>query len=197
MKPFSISCRQHETSIGKNIALMVVAALLLLLGLGALDENKHLLMPSYTEYTKNTPVLGVIPKGKADEPGMLGAIAQFNRALSLTYLSLDPAPLASYPLADDVRQSYIEELAFLKNDGRALELTANNVRIDRVERLSVDSYRVETLESVTAKYLSTTDRKEIGAYPATGYVMSYVVKKFPDGWKVMQADTAKVDKRDE
>lgn len=194
MKTFRVSRRQRETSIGKNIALIAVAALALLLGLGALDENKHRLMASYTE---RVPVLGVIPKGKADEAGMLGAITQFNRALSLAYLSLDPAPLSSYPMPDDIRQGYIEELAFLKKDGRALELTVNNVGIDQVERLSVDNYRVKTLESVTTKYLSTSDGKEIASNPASGYVMSYVVNKSPGGWKVLQADTVKADKRDE
>lgn len=178
----------------KKTALMVTGALGLLLGLGAADPGNTRLM---TSFVAQGPAPGVLPKGSAEAQQMLGAVTRFNRSLSAAYLALDPAALQAFPIDGALRRRYAEEISFLKNDGRALEMTVRDIRIESVRRLADRTLSVDTVESVKIRYLSAADRRQIAAYPATKYAMNYVLAKSASAWKVVGVDTLRVEKRHE
>lgn len=177
-------------AIIKKTVAMVIGALALLLVLGFSDADKYLLMPSFFDNHR----VGVLSKGEVDEKRIYRTISRFNRNLSSAYLVLDASPLRSSPMAEDLRRSHIDELAFLRKIGRAMELTVTDVRIEEVRRLPNDLLSVRTTESVALRYLSDRDGTEIVSYPQTGYVMNYLLEPSRSGWKVMRAETVKVEK---
>ena len=196
----------------KKTAWMVVGALTLLLGLGIADPGNARLMPAFLSndhmpaiflfrwmpsFFLQPPMPGVVPKGSADEAAMLRAIAEFNRKLSVAYLALEPAALAAEPMADSLRQDYGAEIAFLKRQGRALEQTVQDIRIEEVARLPDLTWSVNTVEAVTVRYINATDRTPITTYAASNYAMNYTLDKSSSGWTMIRVDTRKTGKRDE
>jgi hypothetical protein len=183
---------------------MVLGALGLLLALGFADPGNVRLMPSIKEHFANLsanllPALGLFPdsKGKVDEEGIQRAIAEFNRKLSLAYLELNPGALTAYPMDERLRRTYIEEIDFLQQDGRVLDLTAQDIRIKQVSELPNLMWSVDTLESVKVRYLKATDRTEIVAYPQARYAMNYTLEKSGADWKIAAIETMSVGSADE
>jgi len=170
---------------------MVAGALGLLLGLGLADPGNTRLM---TSFFARGPAPGVLPKGSAEAQQVLGAINRFNRRLSAAYLALDPAALKAYPMDDALRRRYAEEISFLKNDGRALEMTVRDIRIESVRRLADFTVSVDTVESVKIRYLNAADRRQVAADPAAKYAMNYVLAKSASAWKVVGVETLRVEK---
>lgn len=180
-------------AIIKKTAAMIIGSLVILLALGFSDANRYLLMPSFFSNHR----VGVIPKKEVDEKRIYRTISRFNRDLSLAYLGLDPSPLKSSPMADDLRRSYIEELAFLRKDGRAMDITVADVRIQEMRRLPNDLLSVTTTESVALRYPNDRNGTEIVSYPQTGYVMNYLLAASRSGWRVVKAETVRVEERRE
>lgn len=178
----------------KKTALMVAGALGLLLGLGLADPGNTRLM---TSFFAQGPAPGILPKGSAEAQQTLGAITRFNHGLSAAYLALDSAALKAYPMDDGLRRRYAEEITFLKNDGRALEMTVQDIRIKSVRRLADLTLSVDTVESVKIRYLGAADRTQIAAYPAAKYEMNYTMAKSESTWKVVDVETTRVEKRNE
>ncbi len=191
---------------------MVVAALTLLLGLGIADPGSARLMPAFLSndhmpaifLSRWMPSLflpaaapDVVPKGSADEAAMLRAIAEFNRQLSAAYLALDPAPLAAEPMADSLRQDYVTEIAILKRQGRALDQTVLDIRIEAATRLPDLTWSVDTVEAATVRYLNAADRTQISPSPASKYAMNYTLDRSSSGWKMVSVDTRRTGKRDD
>lgn len=175
-------------------ALMVAGSLAVLLGLGFADPGNRRLMPSFIS---TDPPLGVAPKGTVDEQGIHRAIAQVNDALAAAYVELDSSALAAAPIADALRRGYVEEIAFLAQDGRALEMTVRDVRIAEVRRLPERMLSVDTIETVKVRYLRAVDRAQILAYPETRYAMNYTLEESAAGWRITGAQTMEVGKRDD
>ncbi len=181
--------------LGKKITLMVLGALALLLALGLADPRYGRLMPSQLEHLANR--FGVAAKPVVDKPAMHGAIVQFNRQLSAAYLALEPAALAAEPMTDSLRQDYVAEIAFLKSQGRALEQTVQDIRIEEVTRLPDLTWSVNTVEAVTVRYLNAADRTPIASYPVSNYAMNYTLDKSSSGWTMVRVETRKMRKRDD
>lgn len=175
-------------------ALMFAGSLALLLGLGFADPGNSRLM---TSFFSTDPPLGVVPKGAADEEGIVRTITRFNRILSAAYLELDPAALAASPMDDGLRRNYVEEIAFLTNDGRALEMTVRDIRIAEVRRLPDRMLSVDTVESVKVRYLRASDRTQIVADPETQYAMNYTLEDSAAGWRITGVQTMEAGKRDD
>ncbi len=180
--------------IGKNITYMVLGSVALLQVLGVADPSNRRLM---TSFFSTTPAPGVVPKGALDEAGMLRALAEFNSTLSAAYLTLEPAALMAVAMDDALKQRYVEELAFLQAGGRALELTVQDIRIERVARLLDLTLSVDTVETVKVRYLNPLDRSELEAHPAARYAMNYTLEQSGSGWKIVGVETIKAGARDD
>lgn len=183
----------------KKTVFMVLGSLALLQTLGLADPASLRLMPSITVHFANLlQALGVSePKGAPDAEGISPAIIEFNRKLALAYLELNAAALTDVVMDEGLRQNYIEEINFLQKDGRALELTVQNIRIEKVSPLDKLMLSVDTLESVKVSYLNSTDRSQILAYPEAMYAMNYTLDKVASGWKIMAVETRERGKRNE
>ena len=186
----------------KKTVWMVLGALGLLLALGFADPTSVRLMPSLKEhFTSLLLALGSAdPKGAPDEKAIHHAIAEFNRNLSLAYLGPTLAPLMAYPMADGLRQNYLEEIDFLQRDGRVLELTVRDIRIEKVTELTGLTdliLSVDTVESVKVRYLKASDRTEIVASPVASYWMNYTLEKAASGWKIAGVETMHLGKHSE
>lgn len=173
---------------------MVAGALALLLGLGFADPGNRRLMTSF--FSKDPPP-GVVPRDAVDEAGIMRAITQFNRDLSAAYLELNPALLAAAPMDEGLRRNFAEEIAFLRRDGRALEMTVREVRISEVRRLPNLMLSVDTVEAVRVRYLNASDRRQILAHPATRYAMNYTLEKSGAAWKIAAVETMQAAERDD
>ena len=183
----------------KKTVFMVLGSLALLLALGFADPTNVRLMPSIKEHFTNLlQVTGFADaKGAPAEEGISPAIVEFNRKLSLAYLELNPAALTDAVMDDGLRQNYIEEINFLQQDGRALDLTVQDIRIKKVSKLDKLRLSVDTVESVKVRYLKAADRTEIIAYPEASYAMNYTLDKSASGWKIAGVETMKLGKRNE
>ena len=183
----------------KKTVFMVLGSLGLLLALGFADPTNVRLMPSIKEhFTSLLRVLGFADaKDAPDEEGISPAIVEFNRKLSLAYLELNAAALRDAVMDDGLRQNYIEEINFLQQDGRALELTVQDIRIKKVSQLDKLMLSVDTLESVKVRYLKAADRTEIVVYPEAIYAMNYTLDKAASGWKIVGVETLRPGNRNE
>ena len=184
----------------KKTVFMVLGSLALLLALGFADPTNVRLMPSIKEhFTSLSRVLGFFTdqKDAPDEEGISPAIVEFNRKLSLAYLELNPAALTDAVMDDGLRRNTIEEINFLQQDGRVLELTVQDIRIKKVSRLANLMLSVDTLESVKVRYLKAADRTEIIAHPEASYAMNYTLDKAASGWKIVGVETMRPGKRNE
>ena len=137
------------------------------------------------------------PKGSAEEAALLSAIVGFNRNLSLAYLDSNPALLVAYPMAEGLRQNYLKEIDFLQGDGRVLELTVRDIRIEKVTGLTASMLSVDTVESVKVRYLKASDRTEIVASPVASYAMNYTLEKDASSWKIAGVETMHLGKHSE
>ena len=180
----------------KKTVFMVLGSLALLLALGFADPTNVRLMPSIKEhFTGLLLALGFADqKGAPAEEGISPAIVEFNRKLSLAYLELNPAALTDAVMDDGLRRNTIEEINFLQQDGRVLELTVQDIRIKKVSRLANLMLSVDTLESVKVRYLKAADRTEIIAHPEASYAMNYTLDKAASGWKIVGVETRKPGK---
>ena len=183
----------------KKTVFMVLGSLALLLALGFADPTNVRLMPSIKEHFTNLlQALGFADaKGAPDAEGIAPAIVEFNRKLSLAYLELNPAALTDAVMDDGLRRNTIEEINFLQQDGRVLELTVQDIRIKKVSRLANLMLSVDTLESVKVRYLKAADRTEIIAHPEASYAMNYTLDKAASGWKIVGVETMRPGKRNE
>ncbi len=183
----------------KKTALMVLGSLALLLVLGFADPTNVRLMPSIKVHFTNLlrALGGVELKNEPVAEGIYPAIIEFNRKLSLAYLALNAAALTDAVMDDGLRQNYIEEINFLQKDGRALELTVQNIQIKKVSKLDKLMLSVDTLESVKVRYLKVADRTEIVASPVASYAMNYTLDKAASGWKIVGVETRKPGKGNE
>ena len=183
----------------KKTVLMVLGALGLLLALGFADPTSVRLMPSIKEhFTSLLQALGSAdPKRAPDAEGISPAIVEFNRKLSLAYLELNPAALTATLMDEGLRQNYINEINFLQQDGRALELTVQDIRIGKVTELAPLMLSVDTVESVKVRYLKASDRTEIVASPVASYWMNYTLEKAASGWKILGVETMNLGKHRE
>ena len=178
----------------RKAALMVAGALALLLGLGFADPGNSLLMTSF--FAKG-PLPGIVPKGAVDQGAIIHAITGFNRSLSAAYVDLDATALAAAPMDDALRRNYVEEITFLANDGRALEMTVRDVRIAEVRRLPDLRLSVDTVELVRVRYLKVPGREELVAHPEARYRMNYTLEEIGSGWRIAGVETMKVERPDE
>ena len=178
----------------KKTALMVSASLLLLVGLGIADPGNSRLMSSFLA---KDPLPGVLPPGAFDERALLRTIADFNSGVSAAYLALDPALLLAAPMTDSVKRGFAAEIAFLKQDGRRLEMTVRDIRLEQVRRLADLKFSVLTVEDVTVRYLEAARGLEIVSYPGSEYQMSYTLDESPSGWRIAAVETIAAAKRDE
>ena len=184
----------------KKTVFMVLGSLALLLALGFADPTNVRLMPSIkVHFTSLLRVLGFFTdqKDAPNEEGISPAIAEFNRKLSLAYLELNPAALTDAVMDDGLRRNYIEEINFLQKDGRVLELTVQGIRIEKVSKLDKLMLSVDTLESVKVRYLNSTDRSQILAYPEAIYAMNYTLDNSASGWKIVAVETRELGKRND
>lgn len=178
--------------VGKT-AWMAAGSLALLIALGHADPSNKRLMSSLF----SNEAVGVLPKGSFDEEAIGRAIVQFNRDLSTAYLQLDAAALAANPMADALKRNYEQEIAFLKQDGRVLQMTVEEVQIRSVARLANERWSVDTVESVQIGYLNASDRSPRSAPAAARYAMNYTLDRSGSGWAIVGVETMKADRRDE
>lgn len=186
----------------KKTVFMVLGSLALLQVLGLADPTSVRLMPSLREHFSDLLQASGFtdPKAAPDKEAIQRVIAEFNRKLSLAYLELNPAALTDALMDDGLRKNYIEEINFLQQDGRALELTVKEIRIQKITRLgdpAEQKLSVDTLESVKVRYLKATDRTEILAHPEAIYAMNYTLDKAASGWKIAGVKTMPTGKRNE
>lgn len=173
---------------------MAAGSLALLIVLGHADPGSKRLMPAL--FSNDEPV-GALPKGSFDERAIHREIVEFNLDLSRAYLALDPAAIAARPMADDLKRRYAEEIAFLKSDGRALQMAVGDIRIKTVARLPSELWSVDTVESVKIGYLNAADGSQRTVPMTASYAMNYTLDKSGAGWKVVGVETMKVGGRDE
>ena len=198
-------------AIIKKTVFMVLGSLALLLALGFADPSNSRLMTTFLsspsapwwwphscyDCDNKAPPPAVAPKGSAEEAALQRAIAAFNRNLSLAYLGPNPAALTAYPMAEGLRQNYLEEIGFLQRDGRVLELTVQDIRMENVTRLTPSMLSVDTVESVKVRYLKASDRTEIVTSPVASYWMNYTLEKAASGWKIAGVETMHLGKHSE
>lgn len=178
---------------------MVLGSLALLVTLGFADPTNVRLMPSITEHFSNLMLMVGFakPQGVPAEEELSPVIVEFNRKLSLAYLELNPAALTDAVMDDGLRRNFTEEINFLLQDGRALELTVQDIRIEKVSRIDKLRLSVNTLEAVKVRYLKAAERTEIIAHPEAIYAMNYTLDKTASGWKIVGVQTLRPGKRNE
>ena len=179
-------------SIFKKTVLMFLGAVMLFFALAFADQYDALIMP----FLPKGPPPGVSSQLPVDNQQVSEVIEGFHSALSKAYLTLEPSSLYTFPMDERLRRSYLGELAFLKRDGRVMEMVVGDVMIEEAKRVSPFVMTVKTVESVNVRYLKVADGAEILSYPEAKYSMNYTLEMAPLGWKIIAVETMKVERRE-
>lgn len=183
----------------KKTVGMMLGALALLVALGFADPTNVRLMSSITEHLSNLlQAVGLVDARDVPDGEVIGPIiAEFNTKLSQAYRDLTPTALETVLMDEGLRRNYAEEIEFLRDDGRVLELTVGDIRIKQIIPMDELGLRVDTLETVKIRYLKAGDRREIQSEPDAVYAMTYQLKNTDSGWTIMDVETLRVGRRDD
>jgi len=176
----------------RKTVFMFIGAFLLFFALAFADEYEALIMP----FLAKGPPSGMSLQLPVDNKQVLEVIKGFHAVLSTAYLTLEPSSLYTFPMDERLRKNYLDELSFLKRDGRVMEMVMGNLMIGEVKRLSPFVMKVKTVESVNVRYMKAADGAEIVSYPEAEYTMNYTLEMAPLGWKVIAVETLKVERRE-
>ena len=179
-------------SPGKKTALMFLGALMLFFALAFLDEYENLITP----FLSKGPPPGAESTMDIDVSVIAEVLMKFNSSISGAYLSADPSQLYASSMDEQLRRGYIEEIAFLKRSGRVMDMRVSNVEIKNIEKLSLFLLRVEAVEFVSIRYLKYADGAEIVSHPEAKHVTNYTMELALSGWKIVRAETIKVERRE-
>ena len=169
---------------------MFLGALLLFFALAHVDQYESLILPLLS---KDKPS-DVASATKVREDEVLKVLVGFNDALKRAYSSLNPSGLFVFSMSDELRQNYLEELAFLKRDGRTMEVEVGAIKVKESRLLSPFMLKVRTVEPVAIRYVNIFDGTEIKSYPVVNYTVEYIFEIAPYGYKVVSVKTVQTEK---
>lgn len=149
----------------KNFILMFIASLATFMLLSYVDEYENLVAPFFRKTETKKP--------QSANQDFMSLIKAFNASLSQVYQSSDPSKVSILPANDAVQRVIAEEIGFLMKSGKVMELNAEPLRIERVDKVSPEITRVRTTELVSVRYLNYGDRSIIVPEKVAEYHMVY------------------------
>ncbi len=150
----------------KNFILMFIASLATFMLLSYVDEYENLVAPFFRKNTRTK-------KAQSINQDFMSLIKAFNISLSQVYQSSDPSKVNMLPASDAVKRVIAEEIGFLMKSGKVMELNAEPLRIEKVDKVSPEITRVRTAELVSVRYLNYSDRSVITPEKVAEYHMVY------------------------
>lgn len=168
----------------KNFILMVLASLAIFMLLSYIDEYENLVAPLFRKRVETK---------KAKVPDFMSFIKNFNVFLAEVYQAADPSRVNILPASDSIKRVIAEEVGFLLKSGKVMELNAEPLRIERVEKVSPDTMRVRTMEVVSVRYLSASDRSVAVPEKVAEYHMVYTIENKNGRWILVGYETIGVN----
>lgn len=173
--------------------LMIISSVLIFVLLASMDEYESVIAPLLTRESKELkkPMITIPEMDKE----IVTFLESFHSMLSQAYLSADSARAEDLPADKKIIKELAEEINFLVNNGKVMDISVGNIRVEKMERLSSFIVRVKTKETVSLSYLNITDRTEIVPMQVAEHEMSYLLGGGSGGWMLISLDTLGVDSK--
>lgn len=172
----------------KIISLFAAAAASFLL-FAYIDEYENLIKPLFNQVESEKSL--TIYQEQIGE-NVNRTIMDFSSSLSKAYLAGDPSLLAAGLIDDKLRTVIAEEITYLKREGRVMELSVKDLKIEEIRFISSRLIRVSTTETVGLRYLNIDDKKEIITYPDARQDMVYTVEYIMGKQKILSFEVISV-----
>lgn len=164
---------------------MFIASLATFMLLSYVDEYENLIAPFFRKTETK--------KVQSTNQDFMSLIKAFNSSLSQVYQSSDPSKVNILPANDAVQRVIAEEIGFLMKSGKVMELNAEPLRIERVDKVSPEITRVRTTELVSVRYLNYADRSVIVPEKVAEYHMVYTFENKNGKWTLTGYETRGVN----
>lgn len=171
----------------KRIILLFVGAIVSFLALSYIDEYENLVLPFLIKSEESAPVR--LPERANKE--IEDVIRKFNDTLTRAYFTSEPSLLNSGLIDENLRSTIAEDIRYLANEGRIMEMKTTNLVVENVEGVSPGVIEVKTKESMVIRYLDINDRRELISLPQKEYEINYTLR-IKDGFKVTSFETVAV-----
>lgn len=79
-------------------------------------------------------------------------LMKFNQSLSDIYLSANPERVSELPASDELKNSIAAEMALLKNKGQIMDVVTRELRVIKMDRMSVMVRQVQVKEKSGVRY---------------------------------------------
>lgn len=165
----------------QKIVLLFVAAAASFMFFSYIDEYENLILPLFS--TQKRPSAVNLPESINED--FLKIIREFNDNLSRAYLFSEPSLLSSGSIDDGLISFLSAEINYLTKEGKVMDLRVRDIRIEKINYISIRRMRVNTSESLRLRYLTLTDRKESTTFPDAQQKMTYTLERFDGVWKVV------------
>lgn len=175
----------------KKTFFLFLGAILSFLMLSMIDES-DVFLPAVTSLFKKSEPTKFYSVG--DDRDFKKTIFAFNDALAKSYLTLDPQHLVSAPIDDNLRSTILEEVNYLKREGRIMDFAVKSISIEGKRILSPMAVQISTRETIEVRYLDAYDKREIIAYSPAEYKMRYDLNGFGSVWKVSSFQVISIEK---
>lgn len=169
---------------------MFFASVALFATLAHIDEYESLVTPFFPEETKEKKTDDIIEKGYMEVESI---IRNFNAALSEIYLSSDPSRVRALPVDEKLKKVVADDIAFLNKNGKVMNVSVGEIKLEDIRRLSPFELRVRTREIVSLSYLNAKDGTVSMPRQDAEYKMVYTLGMKDGRWIVIRYETAGVE----
>lgn len=173
----------------KKFLLMFIASAITFIVLASIDDYKTLILPFFIKSgieTKTVPLY-------KEEKDIKEFIEGFNSLLSKAYLSSDPSSVNALPAADSFKRALVEDIKFLLESNKIMDISVNDVEIEEISRLSPFAIKVKAKEHVSFSYLNLSDKTVVMPRQVAEYRMVYTLGIGEEGWTLVGSETMGVN----
>lgn len=167
---------------------MFLASIVVFLLLSSLDEFRDVIAPFFMKGEERIKALPT-----SDYEDARSFIKNFNDLLADVYFSSDPSKVNILPADESVKKDIINDMEFLLRSGKIMDVTVDDIVIERVDWFPPITVRVKTREIVTLSYLNLIDKAIIMPEKAAEYQQVYTLEMREGKWIVMRYEIAGVE----
>ena len=165
----------------KRVLLLFLGAIASFFFLSYIDEYESLVAP----YLGGDGGYTSLFESEIDEKGVETFLYSFNDALRGQYLASGPLNVSGLSASEEVKKAIFDEILFLRNRDRVMDLRLMELSILRVEKLSPFVLSVRTREKSKVRYGSGVNVPTSATYTEKEYEVIYKLSAAAKGFEVV------------
>ena len=164
----------------KRVMLLFLGAIFSFMLLSYIDEYESLIVP----YLGEADGYSDLVESEINEKGIELFLRSFNEALTELYLTSDPSSISGLSASKEIKKAIYDEILFLRNRDRVMDLRLLDLSILRVDKLSPFALRVRVRESSQVRYGSGGNIPTSATYTEEEYEIIYTLSVIAEGFEV-------------